>query len=206
MTTYRIVLEGTTLPGFDAESVRPQLASLTKSAEDVAGRLLSGQSSTVKRGVDQATGLRYVEALRRIGVACRAEAETLDIDIDATSTSPPAPQIEKRPDEKFCTECGAVINAKAEICPKCGVRQITIAQQTPPAAPAPSPVQRKWSPGVAALLSLVIPGAGQMYKGKVGAGLLWLLCVAIGYAAMVVPGLILHLICIFNAASGDPAK
>jgi len=130
MTTYRIVLEGTTLPGFDAESVRPQLASLTKSAEDVAGRLLSGQSSTVKRGVDQATGLRYVEALRRIGVACRAEAETLDIDIDATSTSPPAPQIEKRPDEKFCTECGAVINAKAEICPKCGVRQITIAQQT----------------------------------------------------------------------------
>jgi len=58
MTTYRIVLEGTTLPGFDAESVRPQLASLTKSAEDVAGRLLSGQSSTVKRGVDQATGLR----------------------------------------------------------------------------------------------------------------------------------------------------
>ena len=57
----------TTLPGFDAESVRPQLASLTKSAEDVAGRLLSGQSSTVKRGVDQATGLRYVEALRRIG-------------------------------------------------------------------------------------------------------------------------------------------
>ncbi len=27
-------------------------------------------------------------------------------------------------DEKFCSECGAVIKAKAEICPKCGVRQI----------------------------------------------------------------------------------
>src|SRR5947209_5126234 len=27
------------------------------------------------------------------------------------------------PDEKFCQECGAVIRAKAEICPKCGVRQ-----------------------------------------------------------------------------------
>ena len=25
-------------------------------------------------------------------------------------------------DEKYCSECGAVINRKAEICPKCGVR------------------------------------------------------------------------------------
>ncbi|QLH76135.1 NINE protein [Halosimplex rubrum] len=29
----------------------------------------------------------------------------------------------KGPNEKFCSECGAVINEKAEICPECGVRQ-----------------------------------------------------------------------------------
>lgn len=29
-------------------------------------------------------------------------------------------------DEKFCTECCAVIKAKAEICPKCGVRVGTL--------------------------------------------------------------------------------
>jgi TM2 domain-containing membrane protein YozV len=29
----------------------------------------------------------------------------------------------KGPNEKFCAECGAVINEKAEICPECGVRQ-----------------------------------------------------------------------------------
>lgn len=29
----------------------------------------------------------------------------------------------KGPDEKYCYECGAIIRAKAEICPKCGVRQ-----------------------------------------------------------------------------------
>ena len=29
----------------------------------------------------------------------------------------------KRPDEKFCHECGEIIRAKAEICPKCGCRQ-----------------------------------------------------------------------------------
>ena len=60
---------------------------------------------------------------------------------------------------------------------------------------------RSWSPGVAALLSLLIPGAGQIYKGRVGAGLLWLLFVAIGYAMLVVPGLVLHLVCVINAAA-----
>ena len=61
---------------------------------------------------------------------------------------------------------------------------------------------RQWSPGIAALLSLVIPGAGQIYKGKVGVGLLWLVAVVVGYTAMVVPGAILNLVCIFNAAPG----
>lgn len=29
----------------------------------------------------------------------------------------------KTENEKYCTECGSLINIKAEICPKCGVRQ-----------------------------------------------------------------------------------
>ena len=31
--------------------------------------------------------------------------------------------IQKGIDEKYCAECGSIIKAKAEICPKCGVRQ-----------------------------------------------------------------------------------
>jgi DNA-directed RNA polymerase subunit M/transcription elongation factor TFIIS len=31
----------------------------------------------------------------------------------------------KGANEKFCSECAAAINAKAEICPKCGVRQMS---------------------------------------------------------------------------------
>lgn len=34
-------------------------------------------------------------------------------------------EAKKAADEKFCHECGAIIKAKAEICPKCGVRQPT---------------------------------------------------------------------------------
>lgn len=33
----------------------------------------------------------------------------------------------KGPNEKFCSECAAVISIKAEICPKCGVRQSGLA-------------------------------------------------------------------------------
>lgn len=29
----------------------------------------------------------------------------------------------KQENEKYCSECGSLINIKAEICPKCGVRQ-----------------------------------------------------------------------------------
>lgn len=66
--------------------------------------------------------------------------------------------------------------------------------------------QRQWSPGVAIVLSFFIPGLGQMYRGKIGRGLLWLIFVPIGYFALVVPGLILHLLCIVNSSSGDPTK
>jgi TM2 domain-containing membrane protein YozV len=62
--------------------------------------------------------------------------------------------------------------------------------------------ETKLNSGVAAVLSLVIPGAGQMYRGRIAAGLLWLFATAGGYLLCVVPGLVLHLLCIFKAARG----
>ena len=62
-----------------------------------------------------------------------------------------------------------------------------------------------WNPGVAAVLSLVIPGAGQIYKGQIFNGLFWLLCVVIGYAMFVFPGVLLHVFCIIGAYSGKSA-
>lgn len=35
--------------------------------------------------------------------------------------------VTKGTEEKYCHECGEIINTKAEICPRCGVRQPTIA-------------------------------------------------------------------------------
>jgi TM2 domain-containing membrane protein YozV len=91
----------------------------------------------------------------------------------------------------------------------------TGSQQKPPRIP---PVQsptviiinqvpdRKWSPGVAALLSLLIPGVGQAYKGQVVNGIAWFVMVVVGYLLLILPGIILHLCCIIGAASGNPSE
>ena len=68
------------------------------------------------------------------------------------------------------------------------------------------PRTRFWNPGIAALLSFIIPGAGQMYRGYIGTGIAWFFLVIIGYVAFIIPGIVFHLICIFMAASGDPYR
>jgi len=58
-------------------------------------------------------------------------------------------------------------------------------------------IQRK-KPAVAALLSLVLPGAGQMYNGQIGIGLLCMI-LTIGLYFTIVLGLILHIFVINDA-------
>jgi len=65
------------------------------------------------------------------------------------------------------------------------------------------PVQR-WSPALAAVLSFLVPGLGQLYKGQVMNGIVWFFLVGVGYLALVLPELLLHFFCIVGAASGNP--
>lgn len=59
---------------------------------------------------------------------------------------------------------------------------------------------REASPVLAAVLSLLVPGAGQLYAGNVVTAILWFILVGAGYV-LVLPGLFLHLACIATAAS-----
>jgi TM2 domain-containing membrane protein YozV len=67
------------------------------------------------------------------------------------------------PSEKYCFECGAMIRAKVEICPKCGVRQ-------------PMAGRDSTKKLVAALLAIFAGtfGIHKFYLGKVGQGILYL--------------------------------
>lgn len=55
--------------------------------------------------------------------------------------------------------------------------------------------------GMAAALSLIVPGAGQIYRGNVNSGLKWFMLVPLGYFAFIIPGLILHMTCIYRAGN-----
>jgi len=67
--------------------------------------------------------------------------------------------------EKFCMQCGARILAKAEICPKCGVRQYI---------PPTRYTKDRVTAGILAIL-LGSFGIHKFYLGKVGQGILYLL-------------------------------
>ena len=52
----------------------------------------------------------------------------------------------------------------------------------------------------AALLSFFVPGLGLMCSGRVPAGLLWMMFTCLGYVCFIVPGIVLHILCVINAA------
>ena len=78
--------------------------------------------------------------------------------------------------EKYCKSCGAIIHKDAEICPKCGVRQMS--------APTASGGKSKI---VAAILAFFLGGFGvhKFYLGHEGEGLICLCFFWTGIPALV---------------------
>lgn len=78
----------------------------------------------------------------------------------------------KQENEKFCTECGALINIKAEICPKCGVRQVI---QPTPISIEMNEQRNKWITCLLLCWFLGVFGVHRFYTGHTGLGVLQLL-------------------------------
>ena len=116
------------------------------------------------------------------------------------------------PQTTRCPFCNEQIVVGAKKCPHChefldyalrdiharnpGMHQVSVAIQ--PAVQSQALAQ--WTGTQAALLSLFMPGLGQMCSGRVPAGILWMMFTIMGYFCLVVPGFILHILCIINAS------
>ena len=76
---------------------------------------------------------------------------------------------QRREDERFCRDCGAIINKKAETCPKCHVRQLNNNVW----GVAPNGRSRV----LAALFAVCLGGIGfhKFYLGRIWWGLIYLL-------------------------------
>jgi len=66
----------------------------------------------------------------------------------------------------------------------------------------PAAIEARTPPnaGAAALLSMVVPGAGQLYAGRPLTAVAWFVLVTMGYMLLVIPGVLLHILCVASAA------
>lgn len=106
---------------------------------------------------------------------------------------------------KNCPFCSEEILANAKKCKHCGEYLDPVLAKTS----APQQINvgtKKWNPALAAVLSMFFPGLGHLYKGKILSGFIWFVVVVCGYMMLIVPGIILHLICIAASATGNTEK
>lgn len=104
-------------------------------------------------------------------------------------------------DERQCPFCAEQIHANAKKCKHCGeylAEELIHARDARTQLP-----QSQWSPGLAGVLS-VMPGLGQVYNGYIGRGLILFLVTAVGYALFVIPGVVAHIYCFYDAYNGPP--
>lgn len=93
---------------------------------------------------------------------------------------------------KFCPVCGnSLQNENGEICPQCGARL----------AMPPAPITPEKNPVVAALLSVFVPGLGQVYNGDLKRGILFYLGTLIATLFLIIPGIIVWAYQLWDAYS-----
>lgn len=97
------------------------------------------------------------------------------------------------PEGKFCEHCGASMQT-AQTFQQPQVQPVYTPQ------PVPAPRAEK-SSGVAALLSFLFTGAGQVYNGQLGKGIGIMIGALIGYMLFVIPGVLVVLYGIYDAYS-----
>lgn len=101
---------------------------------------------------------------------------------------------------RTCPFCAEEIKIDAKKCRHCGELLDPILRD------AARGRSRRGGDSTALVLSLILPGAGQMYKGELAAGICWLVGTVVGYLALFVPGIVIHVLCIIDAGKTRDAE
>lgn len=107
----------------------------------------------------------------------------------------------KNINEKFCHECGQIINAKAEICPKCGVRQPLSSMKSEEQKAS----ETKWITTLLLCWFLGVFGVHRFYTGHTGIGVIQLLTLG-GCGIWALIDLIIIVVGNYKDANGNPIK
>lgn len=107
----------------------------------------------------------------------------------------------KQENEKYCVECGALINIKAEICPKCGVRQPYIPEINEEQIKS----ENKWIITLILCWFVGVFGVHRFYTGHILIGIIQLLTLG-GCGIWVLVDFIIIIVGNFKDAKGNPIK
>lgn len=107
----------------------------------------------------------------------------------------------KQNNEKYCQECGEIINIKAEICPKCGVRQSIISLNTE----VQQNDENKWLITLLLCWFLGVFGVHRFYTGHTTIGVIQLLTLG-GCGIWVLIDFIIIIAGNYKDANGNPIK
>lgn len=107
-----------------------------------------------------------------------------------------------------CPTCAEDLVDQAPSCSSCGTPVPSWVPRPAPAvhvAPMARPNQRRWRPADMILL-LLVPSAGQISKGYILSGAAWFLAVYVGYLCLIVPGIVLHVLCVRSGMTLRPRQ
>ena len=107
----------------------------------------------------------------------------------------------KKENEKYCQECGEIINIKAEICPKCGVRQMSVTTVTEEQQKR----ENKWLITLLLCWFLGVLGIHRFYTGHTTIGVIQLLTLG-GCGIWTIIDFITIIIGNYKDADGNPIK
>lgn len=115
---FKIVFDGTLLPGVEPDTAKENLAVLFKTQRDAVERLFSGRPVALKRDLAEADAQKYLLALNKAGLDARIEADTassLSLVDDVAK-----PVAASATTEMTCPKCGHTQPMSAE-CSACGI-------------------------------------------------------------------------------------